>query len=136
MEMSEMFKGRWTGGMPVLVLLLLLCSSIAFSEERKNKPLWELGLIGIGGYVPDYPASDENRFHAIPLPYVVYRGKIFRAGDKGLVRGRFIRKDRLEFDLSLDGSFDAPTTATERDSKISCRDTVIMVLASYTFLTN
>lgn len=91
----------------VLVLLLVFHSGSTLADERKNKPLWELGLVGISGYVPDYPAADDSRLNGIILPYLVYRGEIFRAGDKGLFRGRIIRNDRLEFDLSLDGSFEA-----------------------------
>ena len=69
--------------------------------------MWELGFVSIAGYVPDYPSSDENRLNGIILPYIIYRGEFIRAGDKGIVRGRLLRSDRLELDLSLDGSFDS-----------------------------
>ena len=100
-------RSRSHRGILLLVLLLLLQSAFTRAEERRDKPLWELGLVGIGGYGPDYPAADESQLKGLPLPYLIYRGKILRAGDKGLVRGRFFRSERLEFDLSLEGSFDA-----------------------------
>jgi outer membrane protein len=95
------------------ILFLFLAVPFAFAGERM-KPLWEAGLAGIGGYVPDYPSSDENRADGIILPYLIYRGEIFRAGDKGIARGRILRSERAEFDLSLDGSFD-----TESDDNIA-----------------
>lgn len=61
--------------------------------------------MGAGGYLPNYPASDESDFEAIGLPYVVYRGKFFRAGDKGLLRGRLLNTRDFELDISLAGSF-------------------------------
>ncbi len=96
-------------------LLLVLFTNLAIAGGDM-KPLWEAGLVGIGGYVPDYPASDENRLKAIVLPYLVYRGDIFRAGDRAILRGRFIHKDRFELDISLDGSFD-----TESDENLARR---------------
>lgn len=93
------------------ILLLIFTSNPAFAKDKKtddkNRPLWEIGLVGIGGYVPDYPGSDESSGNGIVMPYMVYRGKFFRMGDKGIARGRFINTDSIEFDLSLDGSFDA-----------------------------
>lgn len=94
--------------------VLLLAAAIALAgigaaqaEEDGGKPLVELGVIGGGGYVPDYPAAGQNHFNAIGAPYLIYRGKILRAGDKGIVRGRFIDTERVEFDVSLDGSYRA-----------------------------
>ena len=70
----------------ISILLVLFC--ISFFAADNNKPLWEIGLVGIAGYVPDYPSSDENRLNGIVLPYFIYRGEIFRAGDKDIIRGR------------------------------------------------
>lgn len=98
-----------------IIPLFLFAAQGAFAGER-DKPLWEIGLVGIGGYIPDYPSSNEDRVKGIVLPYLVYRGKIIRAGDKGIARGRIIRSDRVEFDLSLDGSFD-----TDSDDNLARR---------------
>ena len=32
------------------------------------------GVVGGGGWLPDYPAADENHFQGIALPYAIYRG--------------------------------------------------------------
>ncbi len=73
--------------------------------EVEKKPLWEIGIAGGAAYVPDYPASEENHFDGLALPYVIFRGKILRADEKGPVRGRFVKTDRLEFDVSVRGAF-------------------------------
>lgn len=86
---------------------VLLCGVAAAAADEGKKPLWELGVIGGGAYVPDYPAAGQNHFNGLAAPYVIYRGKFFRAGDKGIVRGRLFKTDRIDFDISLDGSFAA-----------------------------
>jgi outer membrane protein len=90
-----------------VVALFLGVVSPAWAGKESGKPLLELGVIGGGGYVPDYPAAGQNHFNAIGAPYLIYRGSFLRAGDKGIVRGRFISTDRVEFDVSLDGSYRA-----------------------------
>ncbi|MEO0996914.1 MAG: MipA/OmpV family protein, partial [Pseudomonadota bacterium] len=75
--------------------------------ERPGRALWELGA-GIGGAVtPAYPGSSETTTRVLPLPIVAYRGRFLRAGDGSVVSGRLFRNERLEFDVSLTGSFDA-----------------------------
>ena len=66
-------------------------------------PLWELG-VGIAAIdFPDYRGADERTSYVLPLPYVVYRGDIFRI-DRDGVRGRFFKTDAVELDLSLNAS--------------------------------
>jgi len=56
-----------------LLLLVVFTANQTCAEQGKDKPLWELGVVGICGYGPDYPAADDSRLHAIALPYFVYR---------------------------------------------------------------
>lgn len=90
-----------------LPLAFVLFYGTAAAAEEAKKPLWELGVVGGGGYVPDYPAAGQNHFKGLAAPYIIYRGKFLRAGDKGIVRGRLFKSDRIDFDVSLDGSFAA-----------------------------
>lgn len=101
-----------------LVVPLGALASVALAQESsltavtrysdpRGRPLWEVGLAGIGGYVADYPGASQSRFRGFPVPYFIYRGKVWRAGDGGIVRGRFQINDRLEFDLSFSGSLKA-----------------------------
>ena len=70
-------------------------------------PLWEVGIAGGGIYGADYPAADEQSVRGLGLPYVLYRGDIFRLGDGSLARGLIIDEGFLDLDISIDASFDA-----------------------------
>jgi hypothetical protein len=82
-------------------------TSVTRDGDSRGRPLWEIGLAGIGGYVADYPGAAQSRFRGFPVPYFIFRGEVLRAGDGGIVRGRFKLNDRLEFDLSFGGSLNA-----------------------------
>lgn len=66
-------------------------------------PLWEIGLFGGAGRLPHYRGSDEYRTYALPLPFFIYRGKIFRANREG-VKSVLWETDRLETGVSLSGN--------------------------------
>jgi MipA family protein len=103
----------------IVIVWLLLIPCTSFSQEvglpsdvtgpgnngGEDQPLWEVGVAGFGGYTADYPAAGENHFNGIGAPFVIYRGDILRLGDGSLARGRFIKTDRIEFDVSFNGSF-------------------------------
>jgi hypothetical protein len=74
-------------------------------DADDTQPLWEIGVVGAGGYLPDYPAADENSPQAIALPYAVYRGDFFRLGDRGVARGIFADTSRFELDVGIDAAF-------------------------------
>ena len=98
-------------------------STTANADENgtaTSKPLWEVGAVVGTGYLPDYPAAGQSHFQWAALPLFVYRGEVLRAGDKGLVRGRFIHTDRMEFDVSLSGSF--PTDANDNTARKGMAD--------------
>ena len=82
-------------------------TAVTRNSDPQASPLWEVGLAGIGGYVADYPGAAQSRGRGFPVPYFIYRGKVLRAGDGGILRGRFQVNDRLEFDLSFGGSLNA-----------------------------
>ena len=80
-----------------------------------TEPLWEVGAVGGGGWIPDYPASSQNHFRALALPYAVYRGEIFRLGDRGAARGIVYDDQRIEIDLGLDAAF--PVDSDDNDAR-------------------
>lgn len=84
-------------------------------EEDEGLPLWEAGISAFGARDPDYPASEESSFNGLVLPYLIYRGEIFQLGERGLARGLFINTDRIEFDVSLSGSF--PVDADDNSAR-------------------
>ncbi|MDH3594618.1 MAG: MipA/OmpV family protein [Rhodospirillales bacterium] len=81
----------------------------------RERPLWEIGVVGGGGWLPDYPAADQNHVNGIALPYAVYRGEFFRAGDGAGPRGLFVDIPWLELNVGLDASF--PVDSDDNDAR-------------------
>ncbi len=80
---------------------LLLCA--AGAAHAQGLPLWEVGGGAAALRVPDYRGSEEVRNYLLPVPWIVYRGEIFRADREG-VRARLLDSDRVDLNLSLNGS--------------------------------
>ena len=81
----------------------------------KKKPLWELGLGGAGLYLPHYPAAAQNQTRFLPFPFLIYRGKIFRSDEKGFLRGRILKSEKIELDISFSGSL--PVDSDDNDAR-------------------
>jgi outer membrane protein len=124
---SDRNPGMPTNHRLIGILVFILCvfePSFADSKEEKTaddaKPLWELGVGAFSGWLPDYPAAGQNTVRTIAVPVPIYRGDILRVGgeeNRGAVSGRFINKDRYEFDVSLSGAFpvDSGSNNARRD---------------------
>lgn len=76
---------------------------MASAAHAAEKPLWELGIGAAPVSMQDYRGSDQRHAYVLPLPYVVYRGDILQI-DRQKVRGLLYKSDRVEFDISLNGS--------------------------------
>jgi outer membrane protein len=95
----------------ILTLGLGLCGCGAAVSQAASGPLWEFGL-GAGAIAfPDYRGSDSTRIYPLPVPYFVYRGKLFKADRDGM-RGLLIRNPRAELNVSVD----ATTPVNSRDN--------------------
>jgi len=87
----------------VLALLGWSTCVLAFSGNAAELPLWELGA-GVGVVsMPDYRGSDQRQTYVLPIPYVVYRGEFLQV-DRQKIRGLLYKSDRMELDMSLNGS--------------------------------
>ena len=94
-----------------VVVVCCLCNN-GYSQEKKEgvdekpveeKPLWEIGLFNGAIYLPDYRGAEESRIFAIPLPYMIYRGKKIQT-EADRVNSIFFRSDRWEMTISLFGN--------------------------------
>jgi len=86
----------------------------ASSCRAEQLPLWEAG-VGIAAIsLPDYRGSNERQAWVLPYPYIVYRGEFLQA-DERRVRGLFFKSDRLELDVSVNGS--VPVDSSENDAR-------------------
>lgn len=76
---------------------------LAAAPARASQPLWELGLGAAAVDLPHYRGSDQSHRWLLPVPYAVYRGRIFRATREG-ARAVLAESDRYDLDLSVAAS--------------------------------
>jgi MipA family protein len=105
MTTREMTRVLWNSA----VLLGLGLASLAAQAELK--PQWELGAGVAGLDFPVYRGADERRSFLLPVPYVQYRGDILQI-DRDRVRGLLFRRDRVEMDISVNGSLPVRSSDT------------------------
>ncbi len=95
----------------ILGLISLGCVSISALCQAESatiqEPLWEIGVVGAGAYLPHYRGSDEYTWWVLPLPYIIYRGDIIRATREG-VRGIFFSSANFESSISVFGNPPVP----------------------------
>ncbi|HEY0720797.1 MAG TPA: MipA/OmpV family protein [Gammaproteobacteria bacterium] len=85
-----------------LLLALLLLAGESRGQEAL-RPVWE---VGAGGYLmslPDYRGSAGQNFYFFPIPYLVYRGEVFKVDREGL-SGLLFETQHLDLDMSLSAS--------------------------------
>ena len=82
--------------------LLLSAALLAFAvgPAHADEPLWELGLGAGWLQLPHYRGSDQQHQWLLPVPFAVYRGKIFRANRDG-ARAVLLDSDKLDVDVSV-----------------------------------
>jgi len=92
----------------------LLLASAAGPGRCEDLPLWEAG-IGIAGISsPSYRGASDRRYYPLPLPYAIYRGKIFKA-DRDGVRGVFVDTEQVKLNTSLTASL--PVSGDDYDPR-------------------
>lgn len=83
--------------------LFLAISAAQAQTAPPPKPLWELGVVGLGISQQAYPGSSARVNRALALPYLIYRGPFLRADTEG-VGVRPVRTPTFEFDVSAQAS--------------------------------
>ncbi len=82
----------------------------AGGAAMETEPLWEVNL-GIGvARIPHYRGSDEHSIYAVPIPFLILRGRLVEADREG-VRSVWVRRSWIESDLSFSGH-PPPTSRT------------------------
>ncbi len=84
-------------------MLAFLALALPPAAQAREDPLWEAGVGGVALHLPDYRGSSRSRTYALPLPFFVYRGEVFKADREG-VRGVLFDSDRVELQLSVGAS--------------------------------
>ncbi|GAB5605327.1 hypothetical protein TK5_14070 [Sideroxyarcus sp. TK5] len=87
-------------------MLLSFCCLSAAQAQTEIRPLWEIGAGVAAIDFPVYRGSDERKSYLLPAPYVVYNGEVLQVS-RERVRGLIFKKDRVEMDVSVNGSVPA-----------------------------
>jgi len=82
-----------------LLSTALLAASLADTAAARDAPLYEFGL-GLGAIAfEDYRGSNTTHAYPLPVPYLLYNGKFFKA-DRDGVRGTLLNQDWVELNVS------------------------------------
>lgn len=79
---------------------------------RADAPLWELGAGVAALRLPHYRGADQSRNWLLPIPYLVYRGRILRADREG-ARAMLVERERFDVDLSVAAGAPADSSAND-----------------------
>jgi MipA family protein len=86
-----------------VVYAALSVAALVAVPARADKPLWEFGLgLGVLSF-NDYRGADTSHVYALPLPYFIYRGTLFKA-DRDGVRSLLFNQDRVELNVSVNAT--------------------------------
>lgn len=85
-----------------LITLSVVLSLVLFMAQAHagELPRWEVGLGLAGLSIPDYRGSDQRRGYVLPLPYIQYRGDVFRIDREG-AHGKLFTSERVKLEVSL-----------------------------------
>jgi MipA family protein len=72
----------------------------ATAQEKSAPPLWEAGVGGAFISTPAYPGADARNQRTLALPFLIYRGEVFRSDQSG-IGARLLHSDTTEFDIGF-----------------------------------
>jgi outer membrane scaffolding protein for murein synthesis (MipA/OmpV family) len=81
----------------------LLLAAAAAPSWCEDLPLWEAGIGLAGISSPSYRGASDSRVYALPVPYLIYRGKFLKA-DRDGIRGIFLETEQIKINTSLTAS--------------------------------
>jgi len=91
------------------VLLCLLATEVNAEEvaDEALPGLWGIRLVAFGQNFPAYPSSSDQNLTLLPLPYPVYRGKIFSFGEdlEDIANGQILSTQRFNLSVGLSANF-------------------------------
>ncbi|NHZ39845.1 MipA/OmpV family protein [Massilia aquatica] len=88
------------------IVLAIPIAACAAPADSKPLPLWEAGVLGGVASTPAYPGSADRSSRGLLLPFLIYRGKVFRADQSG-IGARLVKREAVELDVGLAASLPA-----------------------------
>ncbi len=90
-----------------LILWLAVPAVLLVQQASAEKlPLWEVGAGFAAIDFPVYRGASERKAYLLPFPYVTYHGDYLQVS-RERARALFFRRDRMELDVSINGSVPA-----------------------------
>ncbi len=96
----------------VAVFLSACCAANA-DAQTEIRPLWELGAGFAAIDFPVYRGANERKSYLLPVPYFIYNGEILKVSRQRM-RGLVFKRDRIEMDVSVNGSVPAKGAAARQ----------------------
>lgn len=89
------------------IVIIIIVTAFSPTASADHLPLWQLG-IGAGVLnAPHYRGSESEDVVYLPVPYITYRGDVFKVDREG-IRSEIFESDRLKLDISLAGNIPVP----------------------------
>lgn len=106
---------RWCTLLATTVIGTLTVATQAWAQPEADRPLWEIGAVGLGLSQQAYPGASESIGRALLIPFGIYRGEWLRV-EGGGANLRAMNTPRFELDLGVSGSLGgrADDTAARR----------------------
>jgi len=102
-------RPRWTA-----LGALFLALAMSGARAGEDRPLWEIGAGATALSFPAYRGSDTSETLLLPLPYLVYHGKVLKSDRHG-VRGQLFESDR--FDLTVSAALSPPAPSKHIEAR-------------------
>jgi outer membrane scaffolding protein for murein synthesis (MipA/OmpV family) len=102
-----------------LIVLSVVIVLVAQSAQAQELPLWEAGAGLTGLSLPEYRGADHQRSLLLPLPYLVYRGRLLKVDRKG-INSLLFESDRLRLNMSFDAG--APVRSSGNNARTGMSD--------------
>jgi MipA family protein len=109
----------WSYQVIAATLLSLGLSVPLKTTKAAELPQWELGIGASAISLPKYRGSDQQSNFILPFPTFVYRNENFQV-DRDKVRGIFLGSDRLELDVSFNGTL--PVKSKDTPARLGMPD--------------
>lgn len=117
-----------------IIILSLITASVTLAQTKKPKnfgkrtrPLYELGGGLLYTRFANYPGASSSKEVVLPFPTAIYRGERLRLKREEGARGIFYRGDRIELDISFDGTLSSDGDDTKAREGMAKLDTLIEV---------
>jgi len=102
-----------------MVSLSLAIALVAQNAHAEELPLWEVGAGFTALSLSEYRGADRQRSYLLPIPYLIYRGKLLRVDRKG-INGLLFESDRVRLNMSFDAG--APVRSSGSGARTGMSD--------------